>query len=174
MDSEDGQTPKVKYNEDADYALLALSKGYETSTIYNDDGIVMKDANGTDIQMLKNQGPNYSLGVWDYGFGSILQYEPMEQDKYISCTKASFTYHLHVLETWTDEENNEHQVDSCLSTLTCDVSFGVDTVATITQRINDSVPAAWTDTEDHTHTPYIKFSPSSVGFDHYVGKSKSC
>lgn len=162
LDSEDGQTPKVKYNEDADYALLALSKGYETSTIYNDDGIVMKDANGTDIQMLKNQGSNYSLGVWDYGFGSILQYEPMEQDKYISCTKASFTYHLHVLETWTDEENNEHQVDSCLSTLTCDVSFGVDTVATITQRINDSVPAAWTDTEDHTYTPYIKFSPSSA------------
>lgn len=84
LDSEDGQTPKVKYNEDADYALLALSKGYETSTIYNDDGIVMKDANGTDIQMLKNQGSNYSLGVWDYGFGSILQYEPMEQDKYLS------------------------------------------------------------------------------------------
>ena len=67
-----------------------------------------------------------------------------------------------MLETWTDEENNEHQVDSCLSTLTCDVAFGVDTVATITQRINDSVPAAWTDTEDHTHTPYIKFSPSSA------------
>ena len=35
------------------------------------------------------------LGVWDYGFGSVIQYGEYEKDEYIDCKYDSFQVHMH-------------------------------------------------------------------------------
>lgn len=157
--ADDGTELKVEYNEDATNTLLALSKVYEESEVTLTD----KDGNSITANKLVNQGTTQTQGVWDYGFGSILQYEPMLQDKYISCSKVSFNFHLHKLETWVDENEETQTLDTCYSTETCEVELGVDTLTTITQKMQAKVVEPWVDeTTGHTCSTYIKFSPSTT------------
>lgn len=154
--SDGGEELKNEYNENATKTLLAVSKVYEESPV------TLIDASGTSVTQNKlvNQGSSLSQGVWDYGFGSILQYEPMIRDKYISCSKASFNYHLHKKETWTDEDGTLHENDTCYNTGTYEIRLGSDTVASIKQALDAKTSTVTDDETGHSISIYVKNCPS--------------
>lgn len=76
----DGQL-KVKPSPDATWEMIAKSDPY----VYDETTELYKKATGDKVP-----------GIWDYGFGAILQYEPMTVDRSINCSNFSFTFHVHL------------------------------------------------------------------------------
>lgn len=178
LTSDDGSVLKATYNEDATNTLLATSKKYEMGTT------TLQDAEGNYITGLVSQGNTDAYGIWDYGFGAILQYEPMEQEKYIKCSKISFQYHLHLKRTSENEDGSYVTVEYCgdsesdlaaleelgisfSSTFTYEVNLSADTAGSINSAISDMVSQqqAAVDaqvTDDATYTVYAAIAPAQT------------
>lgn len=73
---EDGHL-KLKMIQDEDGAMQVQSKAYEEN---NDSGVTY----------YRNQTDELKNGVWDYGFGSMLQYGVYTKDKYVDCEYTSY------------------------------------------------------------------------------------
>lgn len=72
---------KAKANPDATWEMIAKSDPY----IYDKTKEIYKKVEGDKVP-----------GFWDYGFGAILQYEPMTVDRHIQCSNFGFTFHVHL------------------------------------------------------------------------------
>lgn len=144
------EIPKRKVSENATLALLAQSKAYEFSpvTITNPSTGVSQTVNGYDHQIDTDEA-----GVWDWGFGSVLQYEPMTKDQSINVSKISFTYHYHVT-PWTEgtdaNGNSTHVLDfdpaTCCHQAAYDIDLTSDTASGILTKIKNIVDV---ETEDN-------------------------
>lgn len=137
--SPDTELPKREARENATLALLAKSKEYEVheTTVVDDAGTAHT------VEGYTEQGTTDGLGVWDYGFGSVLQYEPMVKDQSINVSKISFTYHYHV-RPWTlgtdAGGNSTHVYDTfdpatCCHQATYEIALGSETAAGILSNI---------------------------------------
>ena len=135
------ELPKREYRENSTLTLLAKSKEYEVNTVTVTDPIA-----GTtyDIDSYDRQGTTDATGVWDYGFGSVLQYEPMTKDQSLNISKISFTYHFHVL-PWTKGTdaggNTTHEYGTfdpatCCHQAVYEISIGSETADSILSSIN--------------------------------------
>ncbi len=63
------------------------------------------------------------IGVWDYGLGSILQYEPFQKDQYISCTYNSIEIDLHS-NSWHKTDAGWETTETCLGKRTISIPTG--------------------------------------------------
>jgi len=63
------------------------------------------------------------IGVWDYGLGSILQYEPFQKDQYISCTYNSIEIDLHS-NSWHKTDAGWETTETCLGKRTISIPAG--------------------------------------------------
>lgn len=66
-------------------------------------------------------------GIWNYGFGSIMQYEAMEKDKSIIIDSISFPVHYHKSVTGSEE--------TCYDTINVSIYPG-DTLESVKEKIN--------------------------------------
>ena len=93
-----------------DKALLAKSRVYtkETTTVSTETG-----EKTTDNVYTKQSDTVTDYGVWDYGFGSVIQYVPAKVDRYLDCVFESFKIHLHTIESVPvyDPETGEPELD---------------------------------------------------------------
>jgi len=146
--TEGTELPKRKVPDSATLNLIAQSKAYEKSVVS-----ILDDSGSTyTVDGYDHQGSTDVLGVWDYGFGSVLQYEPMTKDQSINVSKISFTYHYHVT-PWTkgmDTEGNSVHVldfdpDTCCRQATYEINLSSDTAASILNKIKAIVNAAASD-----------------------------
>lgn len=137
--TEGAEIPKRKIPEDATLAVIAQSKAY------NVNPVTITDPNtGTTytVEGYDSQCDTDETGVWDYGFGSVLQYEPAIKDQSLSITKISFTYHYHVT-PWTAGTNaagnpvrNEHfDPATCCRQAVYEVNLGSETAMGILDNI---------------------------------------
>lgn len=191
--TETGEAPQRVVSEDATKAMIALSKEYKTDTVTlrDEDGNVLLDEDGNpatiealsiaqhDEDLEADNEEDDVTGVWDYGFGSILQYEPMEKEKYITNSKVSFTIHLHKITYKTEEEETEDDeesaeadsddeesspsasaepetTDECYGEVTIDVDLANDSVSSIKKKI----AAYESKSEDGTYKIYVKVCPT--------------
>lgn len=136
LNTSDTETPKRKSpSQNATLDILSQSQAFtKQSHIVTDD-----NGNGINLEVYKPSGTDANdSGVWDYGFGSILQYEPRTKDKYIDCIFQSFTIHTHELYTYTDEEGEEQTGVRC-NGATGDHKITIDsgdTVASLREKIS--------------------------------------
>lgn len=146
------EIPKRTVPENATLALLAQSKEYEISSV------TITDPSTGETQTVDaptHQGDANISGVWDWGFGSVLQYEPMTKDQTINVTKISFTYHYHVT-PWTegtdDDGNSIHIPDfnpaTCCRQAVYEINLASDTASDILTKIKDIVDAETKDDGD--------------------------
>lgn len=129
----------VKRNANITGSKNLLAKSQE----YIQQSVAITDSNGNTAtgEALK-PGTTGTLvdGVWDYGFGSILQYEPREKDMYINVASVSFTIHYH---TYTPIYNDEGMLigyethcDGTTRNATVNIAPG-DTVISINRYLSD-------------------------------------
>ena len=136
-DDSDGEPPKRKVPSSASLDLLATSKGYETGEFtYTDES----GATQTDTGLIE-QGDTDEPGIWDYGFGSILQYDAQEKDKYIQCQYNSFEIHIHAKSTeevWDDalDDYVEQEVQTCTGEIVTIPVTADDTFDTLKEKID--------------------------------------
>lgn len=67
----------------------------KTQHLVDDEGNFIATSKAYDENDMSKQTDEEIPGVWDYGFGSVLQYEPHTKDKYISCIYESFQIDVH-------------------------------------------------------------------------------
>ena len=108
--SNDEPIKRDKLSSDATLDMLSHSSAYKKQTHY-----VTDDAgNNLSAEVYKPDSSGVKEnGIWDYGFGSVLQYEAMTKDKYINCTFNSFTIHTHELYPYTDADGEEQTGVRC-------------------------------------------------------------
>jgi len=109
-------------------------------------------------QLSTEQAGTAVPGVWDYGFGSVLQYEPMELNKYMELEKLSFSVHLHyqtksLEETGDLDANGDPVLRTVYGDPVCfdkvvDVAIGFDTVG----DVQDKIAALNEETDDYCIT----------------------
>ena len=107
---DDNAIKRDKLSSNATLDMLSKSKTFKKQiyTTTDDSG------NSISAEVFKPDSSGaMEDGVWDYGFGSVLQYEAMTKDKYIDCTFNSFTIHTHELYPYTDEEGEEQTGERC-------------------------------------------------------------
>lgn len=133
------------YHAGATGQLLATSTPY-TPQPYSGAEALQPDYTATKVP-----------GIWDYGFGSILQYEAMEKDKSITVDSISFPVHYHKSITGGDE--------TCYDTISVSVYPG-DTLESVKERI-DALSSEETISDDPEGEGEIieKISPVSYPSD---------
>jgi len=94
--------------------LLAMSTPYTPQPVYGA------------VPILPDDSAAKIPGVWDYGFGSVLQYDAMTKDKSMTIDSVTFPVHYHKIEG--DEE-------TCYQTINVSIYPG-DTVESVEERIN--------------------------------------
>lgn len=83
----------------------------------------------------KTQSDSETAGVWDWGLGSVLQYEPKQKDVYISCTYSSFEIDVDTV-SWTgNEEDGYTAVQTHKGVYSVPVAES-DTAATLQAKID--------------------------------------
>lgn len=117
-------------------------------------------------QTFSSQNMNQTVpGFWDYGLGTIIQYEVGTKDKYINCAFNSFTVHIHRLRDVPDidPETGEQLVDPetnqpvmkqefvCENEIATIVIDPEDTIASLMTKINAL----------NTETERVVISPST-------------
>ena len=150
--TEGAEVPKRKIPEDATLAVIAQSKAYNINpvTITDPDTGTTYTVDGYD-----SQGDTDETGVWDYGFGSVLQYEPAIKDQSLNVSKISFTYHYHVT-PWTSGEdadgnpvhNENFDPETCCRQGVYEINLGSETATEILNNIQEIIDGYTTDNDD--------------------------
>lgn len=141
------------YNDGATGQLLATSTPYTPQT-------------SSSVETLQpNDSATKVPGIWNYGFGSIMQYEAMEKDKSITIDSISFPVHYHKSVTGSE--------DTCYDTINVNVYPG-DTLESVKERINalSSEEAISEDTEGEgeiTEKIYPVSYPSDAEITYMLG-----
>lgn len=126
--------PIAKLNEDSnELVLLAESKTWQDTT-----------PDEADVLYEKQSETDSEPGVWDYGFGSVIQYGDYKKDVYIKCKYDSFQIHrhLHYWESYTiyDDETGDptgtgySEVEVCAGVINIPVAAD-STVMTLREKI---------------------------------------
>lgn len=170
--------PKRKIPDDATKVLIAPSKLYE----YSD--ITMTDPNTGETKTfntLVDQGDTDTLGIWDYGFGSVLQYEPMTKDQSMNISKIAFTYHYHIL-PWTagpvDADGNTTHVypddfdpDTMCKEETYEIILGAESSTSVLNTIKLHLESLEETADDGSSGKDVKLiaCPTAADLSHMLG-----
>lgn len=134
----DGERLRRVLPDDATKAFLAQSRTYLLK-----DNVTVVDENDVSHtgSALVDQGNETEPGIWDYGFGSVLQYESMQKNRTIDVSKISFEYHFHTI-PWTEEEGEDGSIEKVCGTATChtaiyEIDLSSDTAASIIEATDN-------------------------------------
>lgn len=105
----------------------------------------------------KTQTDVDEAGIWDYGLGSLLQYEAFEKDQYISCTYNSVEIDLHSI-SWNKTSNGWESTDTCLGKKAISIPSGA--TAAQVQALIDAYNETPTEAGGNAYQ-YVKAQPGS-------------
>ena len=108
----------------------------------------------TDRNVLDGTTPSGAVpGVWDYGFGSVLQYQADQKQSYIECTYTHVQVDIDKRE-WIDDDDGGHWSDWSHSSIQTWPLAGITTTQQLYTQLNNYVDGLSSDTVDYTyHTP---------------------